>query len=147
MHLMKFGEETTAQITGVIMSNALVFLNLAIPFVVKLIIPDGRYGMITIVTDLFVLPISLLLINIFLVVKRIEKSVLKLASFNLFGLALGNLTGYAVWGISRGRLFNPDGQTIYIILQLLKYHFLFVLISWAIVKLVNFLYLKFQKSR
>jgi hypothetical protein len=121
------------------MNSYIVYLNILVPVIIKAIIPDGRYGLVTIVTDLIVLPMLLLALNVYLLVKTIEISYLKCFSFMLLGLLLGNLAGYIIWGISSKKLFNPDGETIWIMKSLIIYHVSLVLIFYLLCQFGKFI--------
>ena len=96
------------------MKNWLIYLNLLIPFIVKMFIPDGRYGSITIITDMIILPATLMILNITLYLNKIEPSFLKCCLLMLIGLLIGNLIGYIIWGFSTKNLLNPDAETLWI---------------------------------
>ena len=117
------------------MPNLLIYLNFVVPIIVKIIIPDGRYGLLPIIiTDIIMLPITLAILNIFALAKRIETSYVKCFSFMLLGLLLGEFTGYTIWGISSKMFFRPDGETIWIMKSLIGYQICFVLILFACTK-------------
>ena len=125
--------------------NKLILLNVFIPWSIKIIIPDGRYGIITIFTDLIILPFILLLLNILFFLRGIEHSILKVSFYMSSGLILGDITGYIIWGISSKKLFNPDYVTFGIIQRLLIYHIFFVATTCFIIKCGKFFYDLFQK--
>lgn len=127
------------------MNNYIIYLNLVLPFIVKIFIPDGRYGSITIVTDTILLPIILIILNISVFLNKIEVSILKLAIFMLLGLLLGNVVGYIIWGISSKHLFNPDAETQWINKALILYHICLVAIFLSVVYIVIFLRNKLLK--
>jgi len=85
------------------MKRLLIWLNIIIPVLINLFIPDLRYGWIPIIiVQLLALPIGLTILNIGIIFKKIEASPLKCFLFMFFGLMLGNLVGYAVWGVTSG---------------------------------------------
>jgi hypothetical protein len=109
------------------MNSWIVYLNLAVPFIVKLFIPDGRCGNLTILTDFIVLPLMLTILNIVILLNKISVSHIKCFSLMLIGLLLGNAIGYIIWGISSKRLLKPDGETLWIIKSLSIYHICYVI--------------------
>lgn len=121
------------------MNNWIIYLNLAIPFIVKICIPDGRYGSLTIIVDTIALPVSLILLNIVIFLNRIEVSFLKYSLFMLGGLLLGDFIGYFIWGITSKNLFNPDAETVWVVKSLIIYHICFVVILFIIVSGAKFL--------
>ena len=123
------------------MPAELTWLSLAIPFIVKLFIPDGRFGRITVVTDLVILPLVLCVLNLVLLVKGVA-SVTKSSLLILCGLLLGDAVGYLVWGLSSKRLFSPDGPTVSVYVYLVGYHVVVVVLSFVV-----FLFVKWFKTR
>lgn len=104
------------------MNKSIVYFNLIVPLLIKAVIPDGRYGIITILTDMVILPTVLILLNIFILVYKIEISFLRLWIFMLIGLLIGTMTGYVIWGISNSRLLRPDSETLLVNGMLLVYY-------------------------
>lgn len=128
------------------MNNWVIYFNLIIPFIVKIFIPDGRYGALTIVTDTIILPVSLVALNIAIFFSEIEASFLKCSLFMLTGLLLGNFVGYIIWGISSKNLLKPDAETAWITKSLIIYHACFVIILYAMVMGGKFLIQFFKKN-
>ncbi len=91
------------------MRNWLLYLNIGIPVIVKSFIPDGRYGVVTIITDLVLLPLVLLILNITIVLQKIETSFFRCSLFMLGGLLVGDLVGYVLWGLSSKQLPHSKG--------------------------------------
>lgn len=119
------------------MSNSIIYLNIVIPVLIKIIIPDGRFGSFTIITDLFVIPLLLLMLNIFVLMNKLSQSVWKLGSLMLCGLMLGVIVSYLIWGISSKRLLNPDAETLLVYKMLFVYYSFFSLILIPILKLIQ----------
>ncbi len=122
---------------GESMRKWFIYLNLAIPFITKFFIPDGRYGALTIITDTAVLPSILLALNIVLFLGRMESSLLRCAIFMFLGLVLGNFVGYIVWGITNKSLLHPDAETVWIAKKLLVYHSFFVIVSFLVLQVTR----------
>lgn len=98
------------------------YLNFLIPVVVKTFIPDGRFGVITVITDLVILPAALWILNLYIVAKSPGTRVAVCSLFIGIGLVSGDLAGYTIWGISNRQWFHPDAETIWILSRLVVYH-------------------------
>ena len=101
--------------------NPYIFLNILIPVIIGILIPDGRYGYLFVIVDYIILPASLLIMNVLFVHNKVCPSFTIACLFMMVGLLLNNLVGYSIWGMSSGRFFNPDGETIYIFQGLVKF--------------------------
>lgn len=119
--------------------NWFIYFNLFIPFIIKVLIPDGRHGTITIITDTIVLPTALMVLNIIVLVNKVS-SPAKCFIFMLLGLILGDLVGYIIWGISSKNLLNPDAETIWINKSLFLYHIGFTIILFGVISLGGFIF-------
>lgn len=115
------------------MVSWIIYFNLIIPFIIKIFIPDGRYGAVTIVTDMIILPVGLAAFNIVIFLNKIEASFLKCSLFMLTGLIFGNFVGYMIWGISSKNLLNPDAETVWILKSLIIYQVCFAIILYVVV--------------
>lgn len=112
----------------------LVYLNILISVIVKVIVPDGRYGIITLAVDFLILPLSLIILNIYLIQSKAESSLLKCFAFMLVGLLLGNVVGYIIWGITSKMLMSPDPETILISQKIAVYHIIVCVVFVAVYK-------------
>ena len=128
------------------MPTGLSWLNLVAPFIVKLFIPDGRYGIITVVTDTVVLPLVLCGLNIVLILKG-GASLAKSSLLMLCGLLLGDAVSYLLWGLSSKRLLRPDGPTVSIYAYLIGYHVAVVVASFVLFLLVKWVKVTFSSPR
>lgn len=101
----------------------LLYLNILIPVVLKVLVPDGRYGVVTLAVDFLVLPLSLIVLNIFLIQTKVENSLLKCSALMLAGLLLGTVVGYIIWGMTNANksLLSPDDETLMIFQAILIY--------------------------
>lgn len=127
------------------MNNWIIYLNLAIPsalmampFILRMVVPDGNYGVIAIISYTIILPLVLTILNISIFVTKIETSFLKCSLFMLVGLFLGNIIGYMIWGISTKNFFKPDAETVWVVKSLIIYHICFVVILFIIVSGAKF---------
>lgn len=114
----------------------LTYLNILIPVILKILVPDGRYGVITIVVDFIILPLSLIILNIYLIQSKTESLLLKCFALMLVGSLLGNAVGYIIWGISSKNLMSPDAETLVISKAIVLYHIAVCLIFAGIYKVV-----------
>ncbi|WP_155324684.1 hypothetical protein [Desulfosarcina ovata] len=110
--------------------NKVLILNFIIPIIIKTFIPDGRYGSLTINVDLFIIPISLLILNLSALLFSKRKEFFRSFILMFFGMNIGDLVGYTIWGLSNSRLLNPDPKTILLFKGLVLYHSLFTIISF-----------------
>ena len=117
-----------------------LFLNILIPIGIKFFVPDGRYGSLTIIVDTIVLPVLLIGLNAFLLLNKIELSVLRCFVLMLGGLLLGYLTGYLIWGVSHTALLNPDAETIWINRKLIFYHIFLTVILYSVIQVLRFMF-------
>lgn len=122
-----------------------IYLNLLLPFIIKIFIPDGRYGALTIITDIVILPLLLIMLNGVILIVKIEESFVKCCIFMMLGLVLGDLVGYVVWGISSGNLLKPDEETLHIIKSLILYHLGVVAILFLLIQVGRFIFMFFKK--
>ncbi|PIQ87554.1 MAG: hypothetical protein COV74_00335 [Candidatus Omnitrophica bacterium CG11_big_fil_rev_8_21_14_0_20_45_26] len=100
----------------------LIWLNILLPVIVKVFIPDFRYGVIpAIVSELTTVPLSLIILNAWLYHRQVEKSLFNCFVFMLIGLTSGELTGYLRWGLDSGKLLKPDNMTIFFASSILAY--------------------------
>lgn len=98
-----------------------LLLNLFIPVATCCLVPDGRYGLLTVLVW-FGLPIALLVFDLFLIPKTTFRVLFLCILLATVGVLLGQQTGYIIWGVSSDRLFTPDGETVWIQEALLKYN-------------------------
>lgn len=117
-----------------------IYLNILIPFIIKIFIPDGRYGTISLSVDFVILPLVLFVLNIVIIIRKIEKSLFKCFFLMLSGLTFGQMIGYLVWGISNNRLFTPDAETIIIVKGIVLYQICATIILFVLAILVVFCY-------
>ncbi len=116
-----------------------IALNFSLPLVVWFLIPDGRYEVIFIFAHMVVLPVSVICLN-FISVFKGKAPMLLVAGASLVGVVCGVVISYIRWGVDSGKLFNPDGETIWIIEKLLIYQICFVaggLVIIAIIKSIK----------
>ncbi len=109
-----------------------IALNFSLPLGVWILIPDGRYEVIFIFAHMVVLPVSIICLNLISVFKG-KVPVLLVAGVSLVGVVCGVVISYIRWGIDSGKLFNPDGETIWIIEKLLIYQICFVAVGLALI--------------
>ncbi len=118
-----------------------LYLNILIPVILKVLVPDGRYGVISLAVDFIILPLALIILNIYLIQSKIESSLLKCFVLMLIGLLLGNAVGYVVWGITSKNLLSPDAETLVISKGIVLYHiavcFIFAGIYKAVLMMTN----------
>jgi hypothetical protein len=114
--------------------------------IVKVFVPDGRYGIVTVVTDTILLPLMLCVLNIVLILKGVT-SVAKSSLLMLCGLLLGDAVGYLIWGVSSKRFLRPDGPTVTIYVYLIGYHLAATAASSALFLLVRWLKVTFGSTK
>jgi len=120
-----------------------VALNISFPFGAWFLIPDGRSGILWILVHMALLPISIICLNVIIVLKG-KLSILVAASASLIGLVAGNLAGYVRWGVSSGKIFNPDGETLWITEKIFFYQ---ITVVFAGLVLAAFIRWVFHKKR
>jgi len=115
-----------------------VTIVMSLPLAVWFLVPDGRYGIISIFVHMALLPVSLVCLNAISVL-RYKLSLLPAVSASLIGLVGGNLIGYIRWGISSGNLLDPDGETIWITQRILLYQLTFVLVGLLLAAFIRWI--------
>lgn len=119
----------------------LLYLNFLIPVILKALVPDGRYGIITLAVDFIIFPLFLIILNVYLIQSKTGSSLLKCFIFMLLGSLLGDAVGYVVWGITSRNLISPDAETLVISKAIVLYHvaacFIFAGIYKAILMMTN----------
>jgi len=117
-------------------------LNIGIPLFLKLCMPDGRAGLWPLILiDMFLLPGCLVCLNAIAVVKA-RLSVLVAVSLALIGLIVGSFTGYVRWGVSSEKMFNPDGETLWIVEKIFIYQLTFVLVGLLLATFIRWILYK-----
>lgn len=99
--------------------------NIVLPFIIKLFFPEGQYDSLILLIDIFVLPLGLLIMNIWLVLWKKENSLTFSFIIMLVGLLIGIIIGYFVGAAMAGRILNPDGESIWITRKLSIYYIIF----------------------
>jgi hypothetical protein len=120
-----------------------ITLNISLPLGVWFLIPDGRYGVISILVHLMLLPVSIICLNSISIFKG-RLTILLVAGTSLVGVVCGNLIGYVRWGIYSGKIFNPDGETLWITEKIFFYQ---ITVVFAGLVLAAFIRLVFHKNR
>lgn len=113
-----------------------VLLNVALPVVAFFFVPDGRYSCLF-PSLVFLMPLGLLTLNTVLLFTGVERSLFKLALFSTSGLLAGDAVGYLRWGLSSGRLFYPDGETVWIQQAIITYYVSCVVVWFTAVLVIN----------
>jgi hypothetical protein len=121
-------------------------LSICFPIIIWTLIPDGRYDIWFIITHMIVLPLISVFLNCICALKPL-KSYFYLMLCSLFGLFFGNVIGYLRWGLSSGKLLNPDGETIWIAQHLLAYQLCFVIIGTGIGATIMTILFRIKKSK
>ena len=124
------------------MEAFIIYINFLFPIIIKIFIPDGRMGLLTLVTDFLIIPLALLFLNIYLLNTKILLSPYKACAFMLGGLLLGDLVGYLMWGFSSKNLLSPDAETLWIVQRLVIYHIVFSIAFFGIYKFIGLFFVK-----
>ena len=121
-------------------------LSICFPVGIWALIPTGRYGNWFIITHMIVLPLITVFLN-YVLASKTMKTYFYLTLCSLFGLFFGTIIGYLQWGISSGKLLNPDGETIWIVQHLLAYQLCFVIIGTVIGATIMTILFRIKKSK
>jgi len=139
------------------MNKWAVYLNLVIPVFIEIFIIVfceifflGKYDVlsnISMLTKWIILPSILLVFNLVLFFWKIEFSFLRCCIFMFSGLLLGEMAAYIMWGAITKHLLNPDGETLYMIKELIIFYVYFVIIFLLTIKSGQFILRKFLQNR
>ncbi len=129
-----------------------IFLNIVLPlafqfliFVIGIILPDIKYT-VAMIVPLLITPSALTIVNLYLLIRKIEISAEKCFIFMLIGLLLGNFISYFIWGVLTQRLLSPDSKTISLTLWYFVYCFKWVGITYLVVKSVM-IFIRFRSQK
>jgi len=86
----------------------------------------------------FVVPLSLVLYNFYLLNFQNNTSLTKCSVFMLFGFLAGLVIGYIFWGLVNKKLFTPDGETIDIIKEISLFYMTITICFFILMHLLKF---------